>query len=461
MPTAASYNCDFGLMMAWVRLTEKIAGEGDLCLVVCDDPWLFRQIAAIDGVFAAAPPPIWPRLAVYWTRGYLARARLAGKVAAASLRLRFTRRNIGTGEKTILVYGNPGSSADGQDIYFGSLMKDIGELKRMVHTDADVDVTKRLAGMRTAGFHAWGKISFAPAIIFKRWRARRSDFEEAYSWLIRRAVAVENSLAAGATNAWQIHCQNRWLKQNKPRIIMWPWENHPWERELIRSARKMGVKTIGYQHAVIGPQQFNPGPASNPDGFDSIPDRIICSGPAYHDQLIRWGMPEDRLCIGGAFRIARFEGEYFDPDGPIFVAASANTDITRKMMQAVDGADKEGRKFLVKIHPLYPKEIAESENIRITPHTIPQQQGLSAVFYGTGTSGLEALLAGVPTFRLRPDDQVAVNVLPEGVDAVPVSIESLGAALDKAVQPPPLKWDSVYAMVDLDIWKRELEVDQR
>ena len=29
MPTAASYNCDFGLMMAWVRLTEKIAGEGD------------------------------------------------------------------------------------------------------------------------------------------------------------------------------------------------------------------------------------------------------------------------------------------------------------------------------------------------------------------------------------------------------------------------------------------------
>ena len=88
---------------------------------------------------------------------------------------------------------------------------------------------------------------------------------------------------------------------------MWPWENHPWERELCRYAKKYGIKTIGYQHAVIGPQQFNPGPASNPDGFTSIPDRIICSGPAYYKQLIRWGIPAAFLCIFFILLIENFK----------------------------------------------------------------------------------------------------------------------------------------------------------
>ncbi len=114
---------------------------------------------------------------------------------------------------------------------------------------------------------------------------------------------------------------------------------------------------------------------------------------------------------------------------------------------------------MAKIHPLYPKDVKENENVRITPDTIPQQKGLSAVFYGTGTSGLEGMLAQVPTIRLRPDDQVAINVLPEGVEPVPVSIDGLNAALENAVQPPPLRWDSIYAKVNPEIWYRELEVN--
>ncbi len=457
-PTAASYNCDFGLMMAWVRLTERVCAESASCLAVCDDPWLYRELAAINGVSAGRPPSLWRHIIRLSVRGYLSRAWLAVKVSAASFRLKHTRNNINVGDKTILAYGHPGSSADGQDIYFGSLMKDMPALKRIIHTDAGPAAVNRLAGKRTAGFHAWGHVLYVPFLIFKRWRPSQSDLSGDFSWLIRRAIIIENSTAAVATNAWQFHCQNRWLSQNKPSVILWPWENHPWERELCRRAKKFGIKTIGYQHAVIGPQQFNPGPASNPDGFDSIPDRIICSGPAYHDQLIQWGIPEDRLIIGGAFRISSFEDNLFDPDGPIFVATSSDSNITRKLMLAVKGAQKNGRKFLIKIHPLYPKEIEESESVQITSHTIPEQSGISAVLYGTGTSGLEGMLAQIPTFRLRPDDQVAINVLPEGVNPVAVSIASLDDALNNAVQPPPLKWDSIYAKVIPEVWARELEV---
>ncbi len=144
---------------------------------------------------------------------------------------------------------------------------------------------------------------------------------------------------------------------------MWPWENHPWERELCRTAKRHGIKTIGYQHAVIGPQQLNPSPASNPDGLNSIPDRIICSGPAYRDQLIHWGMPRKRLTIGGAFRISKFEGNYFDSSGPVFVATSSDVNITKGLMRAVTKDKNDRRKYLVKIHPLYPMKIKENKNI--------------------------------------------------------------------------------------------------
>ena len=457
MPTAASYNSDFGLMMAWVGLTNRVCKESNPCLVVCDDPWLFRELEGIDGIAAGRRPPIWPQTVRGWARGYLARTILALRLVITSLLLRYTRKNICSGNNVLIVYGHPQSKADGDDTYFGSLMTHIPSLRRLIHTDADLGNTRRLSRKRTAGLHAWGSIFFAPLIIFKRWRPRQADITGEFSWLIRRAVAFENSTAAIATNSWQIHCQRRWIKKNKPAIIVWPWENHPWERELCRCAKKFGVKTIGYQHAVIGPQQFNPGPASNPDGFSSIPDRIICSGPAYHKQLIRWGIPKTRLTIGGAFRISRFIGEYFDRSGPVFVATSADTEITKKMMKAVNKAQKEGRKFLVKIHPLYPKKVEESESIVITNNTIPEQKGISAVFYGTGTSGLEGLLAGLPTFRLRPDDRIAVNVLPEGIDAVPISVDQLGEALDNAVKPNPLKWGEIYAPVRFTLWEKELE----
>ena len=68
------------------------------------------------------------------------------------------------------------------------------------------------------------------------------------------------------------------------------------------------------------------------------------------------------------------------------------------------------------------------------------------------------MLAQVPTFRLRPSDQVAINVLPDGVDSIPVSIESFDLALNNLVQPPPLEWNTIYANVIPDVWKSELEI---
>jgi len=194
MPTAASYNSDFGLMMAWVGLTNRVCKESNPCLVVCDDPWLFRELEGIDGIAAGRRPPIWPQTVRGWARGYLARTILALRLVITSLLLRYTRKNICSGNNVLIVYGHPQSKADGDDTYFGSLMTHIPSLRRLIHTDADLGNTRRLSRKRTAGLHAWGSIFFAPLIIFKRWRPRQADITGEFSWLIRRAVAFETQL---------------------------------------------------------------------------------------------------------------------------------------------------------------------------------------------------------------------------------------------------------------------------
>lgn len=457
MPTASAYNCDFGLMMAWSKLTESVASKSNRYLVICDDPWMFRHLATLKGVEAGQAPPLFLKSFKYFARGWFARCKFAMRATIARLRLQKTRSNSVRGQTSLLVYGHPSSNANGHDAYFGSIMNGIPNLCRMLHTDADVSLTQKLAkDGKTCGLHAWGSVLFAPILVFQRWKPRPSDLKGHYSWILRRAVTLENATAAPASNRWQMHCQKRWLETQRPKTVVWPWENHPWEREFCRCAKKYQVNTIGYQHAVIGPHQFNQGLASNPDGLVSIPNRIICSGPAYHNQLLEWGMPPSQLCIGGTFRVSCFDRNYYDADGPVFIAASSSTSITEQMIHAVKLANNQERKFIVKMHPLYPQKINLTENMSLTKLTIPNQHGLSAVLYGTGTSGLEGLLAGVPTFRFRPDDRVAINVLPKGVKATPVSISTLGDALDNAKQPKPLEWKTVFSSVDQALWQKEL-----
>ena len=105
---------------------------------------------------------------------------------------------------------------------------------------------------------------------------------------------------------------------------------------------------------------------------------------------------------------------------------------------------------------MYPLAFEETDLIRRTDGTIGEQSSLSAVFYSTGTSGLEALLAGLPTFRLLPEDVIAINVLPSSLSAVPVTAGGLADALASALKQPNAEWSDVLAPVDWDLWRQLL-----
>ncbi len=454
--TASAFGSDFGLMMAWGRLVRDVAEEARTCLVVCNDPWLFRHLAALPGVEAGKAPRLWPAAVKLKLRGMAARLRLMARLSWAAVA---TRRHRGTTEGgfAILVYGHPDSTADGDDVYFGPMMREVPALKRVLHTDCRPGRAAALAADgRTVSLHAWGRPWRTPGLMFQRWRPGPEHLRGPYGWLVRRAAEIEAGGAAHAMNAWQHQCQEAWLVETRPAVVAWPWENHGWERAFCRAAGRLGVATVGYQHTVIGRHQLNYSPATNRDGEMSLPDTVVCDGPAYRDQLADWGIPARRLVIGGSLRIQRPDGVNFDPDGPCFVALSADLGIAHQQMDAVAAAAIKGFVFVVKEHPMYPLDFEETDRIRRTGSAMVDQPALAAVFYATGTSGLEALLAGLPTFRLQPEDEIAIDVLPSFISAVAVTADGLADALASSLTPPIVDWNDVLAPVDWPLWQRLL-----
>lgn len=455
--TGAAYINDFGLMLAWADLVDSLVRDEQRILVICDDPWLFRHLGRLKGVDAGAPPPIWSTAARLYLRGIAARLKLSLRLVGAATALRRTRVAARKGVSAILVYGHPQSDASGNDAYFGPLMSEIPELGRALHTDCMFRRARELCrDGRSFSLHAWGNPFMALSLVFLQWRLPRQFRREDEHWLLRRAAAHENSGGALAMTAWQCHCQDRWLAEMRPSNVAWPWENHPWERHFVRSAHRQNIATVGYQHAVIGRHQFNFSPMSNPDGPQSLPNTIMCNGAAYRAQLLGLGHSAERLKIGGAFRVRAESSAFHDPDGPIYIALSALRPISEQMLAiaAIPGLAK--IRFIVKDHPLYPIAFSETDTLVRTSLTIPESAGLRAIVYSTGTTGLEGLLAGVPTFRFLPADRIAPDILPDGVKVPEHPIAEIEGVLLSPEPPEPLDWATIMAPVDLGVWRSTL-----
>ncbi|NFV81539.1 hypothetical protein [Magnetospirillum aberrantis] len=460
MPTASVYASDTGIYLAWTRVVRDLAAAPETVLVVCDDPWVFRHLAGLPGVTAGTTPPLTRTEAKLAIRGVAARIAVAARVAAAWWKCRGQRANHRPGAPMLLVYGHPGSDANGKDAYFGPLLREIPDLCRLLHTDCRAGRAAQLsADGRTAALHAWGNPLWTLGLPFARWRPSAAARQGAHGWLVRRAAAIEGSGGSAAITRWQMRCQRAWAKATRPRVVAWPWENHPWERAFSRLGRALGFKTVGYQHTVVGPHMYNQAPATNPDGLDSLPELIVCNGPAYRDNLSAWGIPPERLAVGGTFRIAGPTPMRHDPAGPFFVGLSNEPRYNDQLMAAIIPLAAAGLRFVVKQHPMFPYDFQETETLRRTDVQLQNHDGLAGVVFCTGAIGLEGVLGGLPTFRFRPRGYVAMNVMPPNVRAVPVDAETLGAALNDARPPAAVAWDSVFAMPDPALWRRLFQGD--
>lgn len=458
-PACAANASDMGLMMAWSRIVGQKAGAKETVLVVCDDPWMFRHLSGLQGVDAGTPPALWPVRLKLALRGFAARCKSAVVLARDALGLGRQRRLAQPSGMVLLVYGHPSSTTDGTDGYFGNLMKENAALCRLLHVDCSASRARELeGGGRTLSLRAWGKVSDALTLPFTRWRPGRRHLSGKWGWLVRRAAALEGGTGQGALIAWQRKCQHRWLTETRPRVVAWPWENHSWEREFVRAARALGIRTLGYQHSVIGRQMLNYAPGSNPDGLASLPDRILCTGDATRRQLLQWGVPDERLEIGGALRIPEPASINPDPQGPVFLALPFDAETAGQMVDAARALTGQGFRFLVKDHPMTPFPFNPEPAIERTEKPFFEHPGLRAMVYAATTVGLEAALAGLPTIRFRPEGRIALDILPKGTQLPAADASGLAEALNQA-GAPVLNRDEFFSPVPKNLWQRTFADD--
>lgn len=448
-PTSASNISDFGVMLAWSRLVAGWATEARCILVLCDDPWLFRHLAGMPGVEAGAPPPLQGTEIRLALRGLLARLRVSWRMARAALALK--NGGGGIGQSWILVYGHPASTENGDDAYFGTLMRELPGLRRLLHVDCGIDLARRLGqDGRTVSLHGFGSPWAALGLWRKRWHPRA---EGSHSWLVRRAAALEGGTGTPAMIAWQIHCQERFLERTKPRLVAWPWEHHSWERVFVAACRARKVVSLGYQHAAVGWREWNQGPGSDPAGSAGLPDRILCLGEAHRRRLAGYGVPEDRMAIGGALRYTAAQMPRHDKRAPVFVALPFDPGLAREMVEAVRPLAGSGRTFLVKDHPMTPYPVPNEPGLSQTATGLSGQEAVSAVIYCATTVGLEAALAGLPTLRFLPAARPVLDVLPDGLAVPAAGADGLATALDRLQPGPPLDRSMIFATPDHTLWK--------
>jgi len=452
---------DFGSMLAWTRLIKELAQSDQSVLAICDDPWLFRQLRQEENVSAGSPPSLWPLTLKLRFRGLVAQSFTALRLLYTRFRFGSPHRATEYGKPFFYVYGHPQSRPDGFDAYFADMMSTFPQTLRMIHTDCRAPRARELSqNRRTFTAHAWGSRMAALKLIGKTWTPSKMLRQGAFGWLIKRAATHEAGGASAAMTAWQIHCQNRWLDAARPSVVIWPWENHPWEKALARACAKRNIPTVGYLHTAIGPQMINNSPNMNPDGLKAVPDRLLLIGPGYVRTVESMGLPSARLVIAGTTRFAKAQGARHDPEGPVFVALSSNLGASRQMLKAVDHATPCGRRFLIKAHPMYPVEIIESDTVRQTPLGLMQQESLSAVVYCASIVGMESMLLGIPTIRFLPDDGIAMDVLPSEVKPVPCDLDGLQDAIGSIAPADPVAWEEVFAAVDLNVWASVVSPDQ-
>lgn len=456
-PAAAAFESDFGVMLAWTRLAAEIAAGDEVHLAVCDDPWLFRHLAALPGIKPGRPPALWPRALFLFARGFLARASVAARMLAAAFLLRRQRRHVRAGAPAILVYGHPYSTAEGHDGYFGPLLSRHPALVRVLHTDCPARRALELgADGRGAGLHAWGNPFFAVALAFAAWRPSRRLRAGPWGWLIRRAADRENGGGGPAMTRWQIHCQARWLARARPARVLWPWENMPWERDLVRRSRALGIPVVGYLHTPFGPHHILISAHSNVDGAASLPDAVVCTGVAPRDALIAFGHDPRRLSVGGSLRAVVFQPLRRDPQGPVFFGLPNVAPIAREMVAAAEALAAKGWTVQVRRHPMMPPGEVPVPARLLADRPLTRQDGLAAVVYAMSSIGLEAAAGGLPAVRFRSESMFAqIAVLPDDRAVPATNAAGLEPVLKTiAAAAAPFDPGRYFAVPDLAFWDR-------
>jgi len=481
-------------------LVQEQETEGGLLVVVIEDPWLFCQVrdaySGRPGIRFHGAPSLWPARARAMARGLAARAIWAARLVENYLRQRWRWKAASLRADTkslIALYSYPQARCLKEND--GWADPSLGELDNFLE-EAGYAVC-RFSPPEAGGFEeALRRRSryFRPLILYASlpalMRAATASWTPVWpgapqidglpiDWLLRREWHLDRWRQSYLNFRFFFECLLRMLETEPVALLIYPYENQPWERMLVIAARQRGVPIIGYQHGgglarYMLPYFHGAGEA----GFAPLPDRIITSGSYAHELLATGGTPPERLVMGGSLRYQylRKNGAAamsLSPGMPIRILVSLpiERDLGMHLIHALrrafpDGGGAEGLEFAVKPHPSFPiTEKSLNWPVSIVNGLFDEAiRPCAALIYTGTTTGLEALAMGRKVVRYRPELLLDMDrgefltrdeVVTCGDHDIREALRSVLRTLE-APDPPRHEWqkllDCVFTPMRQDVW---------
>ncbi len=239
-------------------------------------------------------------------------------------------------------------------------------------------------------------------------------------WLCRREGWMEIGRSSLCTYRLFYECLNGMLSQGSWRYLIAFYENQPWEKLQVLSARAHGVKTVGIQTTHFSRYHLSYALGRGEEGRIPLPDWIGTSGPAAHQLLLDCGIPAPILRRCGALRyghlVERLRHNLAQPSSGarrsnVLVVLSIDPVLSRHLLEALhhafpDGGRADGLHFTIRPHPMHP---IPRHWVRFPCTLIPStfgnfQQDLEScglMLFTASTVGFEALAEGKPALRYR------------------------------------------------------------
>ena len=459
---------------------------GGRYILVVEDPWVFEALRVACG--GAGAPRFIGRgklgVARYrqWISSPLKRLGLAGyagvfrlAMSAAFLRHKRNRTQPPGGDVLLHAYVEDRTLApDGRyrDEYLGILGGIAEESGFKVFRMTHLLFPWRLILPLARNCSLWPLILSLPyrsimSCLFKRWRPlglKRLEIPGIPAKALTVLLRAERIAESGAGHMY--HCMTyaaylNLLKRCRPRTIVYPFENQPWEKLLCWAVRSQGsgVRLVGFQQSTVA-RFFVHFFRSRWEDEGFFPDAILVGGDRFAELLASGGWDSGRLYIGGALRHVEalnaassyLPGRTPKAGGSVIVALPVDMELTREILASLqaafpDGGKADGIQFLVRLHPAgedgFRSEFSDwlgHVGVDRRPYLQSlKDESIACVLTAMGASGLEALFVGLPVARFRTDLGIDIDPLDQytGDGVCVVNKNSLRAAVLNLVQNPP------------------------
>ncbi len=280
------------------------------------------------------------------------------------------------------------------------------------------------------------------------------------------------------------HAFKKWLKQSvgDNAVIIYPFENQPWEKMLCRAVRESGkkIRLIAYQHTTVPSMVLNYFLGEGEASGMPLPDCIVADSDRALKTMKNAGFGGVEIVNGGALRFEHLLSRKSDirekerkQSKNVLVALPYQTDLVQEFLLAVFNAFeglKDSPGILIKFHPS-----ASAKNLRIRlpdwpPHFESTEKPISEmlgeidlVICSSANIILEMALTGIPVVSYRSEHILCLDEL-EGLDegAVKSCYENdmqnvVLSVLNRGVTYSPgdasRKVTGFFAPVNEEVWK--------